>query len=201
MKEALKTYDKLVELLHLLDERLSEMYGGNFTVIIQAVGGFALMFHGLRAENPLSKDIDSLTELPSNVYKMAQDLDPSGWLNDDVSVDYGLPEKMKEALVFVDSPHNFKCIKLQVAVLESLMAMKLYAIDNMLRRGYDKHTNPRIQDPADVKEILRLYDIKNEQDFMREFPGLDCYTEEVYPADGDGGSSKVNIFVKYGLFE
>ena len=202
MKETLKTYDQLVELLHSLDNTLFEQFGESFKVTIQAVGGFALMFHGLRVENPLSRDIDSITELPAKVYKIAQDLDSSGWLNDDVSVDYGLSEKFRDNLTFVDSPFKFRCINLQVAVLESLMAMKLYAIDNMTRRGYDRNTNPRIQDSSDVKEILRLYGVKNEQDFVREFPGLDCYAEAVYSSDADDEAAvKVNIFAKYKLFE
>ena len=206
MKGTLKTYDQLVELLYSFDKLLLERFGEEFKVTVQAVGGFALMFHGLRVERNLSRDIDSMTELPAKVYGLARTLDPSGWLNDDVSADYGLPEKFKAGLVFVDSPFGFACIKLQVAVLESLMAMKLHAIDNMTRRGYDLNTNPRVQDPLDVKEILRLYGVDNEQGFVREFPGLDCYIEAVYPPDaaapsGLCASSKVNIFEKYQLFK
>ncbi|MDR0272555.1 MAG: hypothetical protein LBI27_04475 [Clostridiales bacterium] len=192
MKKLLKTYDELTGLLYSLDEKLAEQFGEDFSVTIQAVGGYALMFHGLRVTRNLSRDIDSMTELPAKVYRIAQDLDSSGWLNDDVSADYGIPEKFKNNLVFVDSMYKFKCINLQIAVLESLMAMKLHAIDNMTQRGYDKNTNPRTQDPSDVKEILRLYGVKNEQDFVKEFPGLDCYIEKKLDE---------NIFEKYKLFE
>ena len=146
MTSTLKTYDQLVELLYAFDTKLLEQFGEEFKVTIQAVGGFALMFHGF------------------------------------------LPDRFKNNLVFVDSKFKFKCINLQIAVLESLMAMKLHAIDNMTKRGYDRHTNPRIQDPSDVKEILRLYNVKNEQDFVREFPELDCYVT-------------TNIFDEYKLFE
>ena len=37
MKPALKTYDQLIELLHLLDARLLAEYGEMFKVTIQAV--------------------------------------------------------------------------------------------------------------------------------------------------------------------
>jgi len=202
MKNILKTYDQLVELLHLLDARLLEGYGSQFEVVIQAVGGFALMYHNLRVDSKLSRDVDSIKELPAKVYRLAQEIDGSGWLNDDVSADYGIPKELFDNLVFVDSTFKFKCIRLQVAVLESIMAMKLHAIDNMTRRGYNRHTNPRTQDPKDVKDILHLYNVKNEQDFVREFPGLDCYVEKVYIADDEANTPVyVNIFEKYELFE
>lgn len=200
----LKTYEQLVELLKTLDKAIETQIGKNFKITVQAVGGFALMFHGLRINNPLSRDIDSMTELPSNVYKLALDIDPSGWLNDHVSVEYGLPKRHRENLVFVDSKIKFSCINLEIAVLESLMAMKLHALDNMTLRGYTKQTNPRTQDASDVKEIFNLYNIKSQEDFVREFPGLDCYLDKKYLPDEEKykeKTDKINIFEKYDLIE
>ena len=82
-KQSFKTYDELVELLYLLDKAIERRYpDSEISITIEAVGGFALLYHGLRIEDPKSRDIDLYNELSSWVWKLAYDIDPTNWLND-----------------------------------------------------------------------------------------------------------------------
>ena len=122
--------NQLMAALHDLDGELDGK-----TIIVRAVGGFALAWHNVRADG-LTADIDSLTDdYPADVREAIAEVGErrgldKWWLNNDVSADdaqwiidsYGLSWEL------VDD--GFKSIVLYVADLESLLALKLAACED-----------------------------------------------------------------------
>ncbi|MCL1998797.1 MAG: hypothetical protein FWG65_08525 [Turicibacter sp.] len=172
----LKTYDELAALLHKLDDLLvAEKW--DYVVQLRVIGGFSLLYYDLRVTSPTSNDIDLFDEMSAKLYYFAQQIEDSNWLNDDAySVKQALPARILERVVFVPARLKFRRIELFIAKIESIVALKLYALEKQAARGYTAASNPRIQDLQDLRDIFSHYKIATAADFLREFPGLDCYT-------------------------
>jgi len=206
-KQVFKTYDDLIELLYILDKRIEQRYpGSDITIKIEAVGGFALLYHGLRIEDPASRDIDLYNELSSWVWKLAYDIDPTNWLNDgpNILVDQ-LSPSVKESMVFQkDTRYQFPYDHLQlwIATLESVLGMKLDALRRQAEDGKNLLNIKRTQDPSDVKEILGLFNIHTTERLFDEYPGLKVFDARLYsPPEYIKTSGAVNIFELFELFD
>ena len=125
---------ELISALKALDQVLPE------PIVIRAVGGFALAWHGVR-EKGLTADIDTITDdYPDNVQNAIAavgaryDLGP-WWLNNDAAADDAdfLIEAMDLQWESIDC--NFEKIELYVADLESLLKLKLSAVEDSALSG------------------------------------------------------------------
>ena len=206
-KQAFKTYDDLIELLYMLDKRIEQRYpNSDISIKIEAVGGFALLYHGLRIEDPTSRDIDLYNELSSWVWKLAYDIDPTNWLNDgpNILIDQ-LSPSVKESMIFQkDTRYHFPYDHLQlwIATIDSVLGMKLDALRRQAEDGKNLLNIMRIQDPSDVKEILNLFNIHSKERLFEEYPGLQIFDARLYiPPEYIKTSDVVNIFELFELFD
>lgn len=161
--------NQLMAALHELDDELDGK-----TVIVRAVGGFALAWHNVRADG-LTADIDSLTDdFPADVRKAIAEVGErrgmdKWWLNNDVAADdaqwiidsYGLSWEL------VDD--GFRNIALYVADLESLLKLKLAACEDGALSG-------RTRDLDDTIKLLLALGLTKER-FKREY----SYMQEEQP--------------------
>ena len=152
--------NQLMAALHELDGELDGK-----TVIVRAVGGFALAWHNVRSDG-LTADVDSLTDdySPDVQKAIAKVGERRGldkwWLNNDVAADdaqwiidsYGLSWEL------VDD--GFSKIVLYVADLESLLTLKLVACEDGALSG-------RTHDLDDTIKLLIALDFTKEK-FKRE---------------------------------
>jgi len=152
--------NQLMAALHELDGELDGK-----TVIVRAVGGFALAWHNVRSDG-LTADVDSLTDdySPDVQKAIAKVGERRGldkwWLNNDVAADdaqwiidsYGLSWEL------VDD--GFSNIVLYVADLESLLTLKLVACEDGALSG-------RTHDLDDTIKLLIALDFTKEK-FKRE---------------------------------
>lgn len=155
-----KTLDQLNEALRALDARLTA------PITLRAVGGYALMHHGLRGTDlgadALTTDIDTVTadfapEIRAAIAAVAAELGLAGdWINNDVVGENPLGSDAAvehlEHLVdatWLDAPLSEKLeyIELQVADLPTLTRLKLAAVD-------DAAYNGRTQDLPDLISLL-----------------------------------------------
>ena len=125
-----KTYDELIDLLYSLDKAIEREWPENeLSIRLEVVGGFALLYHGLRINDPLTRDIDLINELSSRIWKIAYNIDSSNWLSDDASsLLIRLHSCVRENLEFVkDTKYRFPNdhIELWIASLDTLMKMKV----------------------------------------------------------------------------
>ena len=129
------TIEEFIASLKDLDRELQGEH-----IIIRAVGGFALAWHHIR-ENGLTIDIDTVTDdYPDSVIAaiervaVKRGLD-KWWLNNDVAADDA--EFLNESLALKWEIANlgFKNIVLYVADRESLLSLKLAALEDRWLSG------------------------------------------------------------------
>ena len=213
-----KTYDDLILLLYDLDKAIEKQYPESEILIkLEVVGGFALMYHGLRIENPISRDIDTLNEISSYIWKLAYDIDQTNWLNDGPNIIlHRLYPSIKEHITFIkDTRYRFPNdhLELWIATLDSILGMKLEAMRQKADQGHSKESNPRDQDISDFKEIIKTFNIASIKQFINEYPHFQIYLKEKYietekritadelkKAQTDNSIRKINIFEKFRLF-
>ena len=204
ISQTLKTYDELIELLYMLDKGIERRYpDSDISVKLEVVGGFSLMYHGLRIDDQTSRDVDTYNELSSWVWKLAYDIDPTNWLNDGPSnVKDRILDIVKDNIEFVkDAKYRFPYdhLELWIATLSSVLWMKL---DLLKRKADSGHTMisllaERPRDISDIKEILSAFKINSLDSLFKEYPDLAIFKEYRYNEDGKA----VDIFNKFQLFE
>lgn len=137
------TIDDFSSILHALDDSLSASgYGKRVT--IHAVGGFAMLWHGLRTTG-VTGDIDSITPdydftVSQHVAEVAKmfDLEPD-WLNNDAvfTMDDYVTEEDVECFDAMLEAHydkidfGLKLIDISVADLDTLAKSKAYAVNDI----------------------------------------------------------------------
>lgn len=135
---------ELLGLLKELDEEIEE------PIIIRAVGGFALAWRGVRTEG-LTADIDSITDDYPPVVSEAiaavgkrHCLD-QWWLNNDAAADDAdfLIESMGLKWELVDA--GLKNIELCIADLDSLLNLKLSAVEDSTFSGRTRDLDDAIR--------------------------------------------------------
>ena len=145
--------------LTLLDQRLSifkksnskERSGIDFPIEIYAIGGFSLMYYGLRYSG--TEDIDSAKLLQEPVKTLVRDISkekeiPVDWLNDIPAsrLFYNL-----SSFKWRDTGWKFDNICLYVVEIEDLLVNKLGVADKVLTQDTDRS---RIRDFDDVEGII-----------------------------------------------
>ncbi|MCL2024878.1 MAG: hypothetical protein FWG78_03795 [Coriobacteriia bacterium] len=212
----MKTYDELIDLLKALDNELgSAGLGEDHTIVLDAVGGFSLMYYGMRGDHALSRDIDIVNKLDRNAYEIAQSIDSSNWLNDDIrNVLPKIMPEIRDHLEFAeDTRYKFKHIRLRIATLDTVFRMKLDALLRTARDGHGLLSTQRLQDVSDLRSLLGYMNIKTEEGFLKEFPSLTIFVNELFVESDeymthtaaeyqrDAGARQVNIFEKFDLFD
>ena len=107
-------------------------------IVILAVGGFALMWHGVRGEE-LTVDIDSLLnerysdEVVELIRKVGLECDlEEDWLNTQWSEINHFDTSIYQNVQFIETDYNYSNIDIKVAELESLLYMKLLHAEEVL---------------------------------------------------------------------
>ncbi|MBQ9518668.1 MAG: hypothetical protein IJR59_02100, partial [Firmicutes bacterium] len=119
--------------LRVLDSKLEKI--GINKIEVKAIGGFAMMYYGVR-ENGFTIDIDSLTEKYSdNVYCAIKETGievgiDDDWLNTDCSELDGFLGELSKEINWVESKYSFKHIDLKVADIFGLVRSKAKAIND-----------------------------------------------------------------------
>jgi len=219
MNQSLKTYDELVELLYLLDKALERKYpDSELSVKLEVVGGFALLYHGLRIENHFSRDIDTYNDISSWLWKTAYDIDDSNWLNDGpTNLLHKVYPSIKNHIKFVkDTKYRFPYdhLELWVATLDSVLGMKLDALRRQAEEGHSLLSTNRLNDITDFKEIVSVFDIDTPAGLLKEYPYLRPFfrksyiktdekisKEDLEKMREDNTVEKINLFEKFVLFE
>lgn len=150
----LKDFEKA---LSRLDELLKER---NYPSIeIKALGGFAMMYYGVR-EQGYTVDIDSLTsEYDDNVLELivevGNELDlEDDWLNTDCAMLEGAMSKLASQIKWVNSQYHYERINLLIADEIGLLRSKAKAV-------HDGGLVPRITDKKDLVDLLKIMNVEN----------------------------------------
>lgn len=148
-------------------------------VVLRAIGGFALMKHGIRAPaRAFTVDIDTVTrdfapEVTQAIHEVAEELGlDRDWINNDSVID-------EDSLEFVESMYQaewipdifdtrYECIDLRLATVPTLTRAKIIAADTAEFSG-------RTQDLPDLFELLRFQGIESYAEFAARYP--DPYEE------------------------
>ncbi|MCI8367421.1 MAG: hypothetical protein HFJ66_07500 [Eggerthellaceae bacterium] len=155
--------DELIQLLRELDNTITT------PIVVRAVGGFALAWHGVRV-NGLTADIDSITddypvEVEDAIAKIGakHGLGP-WWLNNDAAADE--PDFIIESMDLKWEPVDcgFVHISLFVGDLVSLLKLKLSAVEDSALSG-------RTRDLDDTIGILRALGL-TKAEFKRKYSYL-----------------------------
>lgn len=156
--------------LQALDEELVRQ-GFEEQVRIRAIGGYALLHHGLREQHAYTVDIDSLTDAyPAPVRAAinrvgdALGLEPD-WLNTDAAGDdTAIALEILDA-EFITQDVGFERIDLRVADIPTLTRAKAVAVDTDELSG-------RQRDWPDLLELLRVQGIRDYASFCRTYPTI-----------------------------
>lgn len=173
------TKDELFEMLHALDDRLDET-GWKGTFHIDAIGGFAMLCHGLRHDAPYTGDIDTMTPgFPKAVKRALYDISKergvsNHWLNNDCVFSFG-DEPTQDDVDFVNFQmdaayepvsESFKHIDMRVADLQTTTRGKMQAMcDNIYGRTS--------RDVDDVLELFEYQEIHTLEEAHKAYPCLD----------------------------
>lgn len=167
----------LLEALQELDRELARE-GFEDPIRVRAVGGFALLWHGLRQTDSYTVDIDSASDpYPYPVNEAIRQvgerlgLEPQ-WLNTDASggsADEAL--ELWDAAFVTDTDTGFALIDLQVADIPTLTRAKAIAVDTDAMSG-------RYRDWDDLLELLRRQGISSYREFCATYPQI---SEWEYP--------------------
>ncbi len=141
--------------LVLLDNKLEKLH--NVRIKIRAIGGFAMMYQGIR-KNGYTIDIDSLTfEFDDKVCELIKEVGAelgleNDWLNTDCSMLDGFLDELAPVIIWEDTKYEFNNIDLKVADIWGLIESKAKAI-------HDGGLVPRSTDKKDLLALLRYIDI------------------------------------------
>lgn len=165
-----KTAAQLDEALALLDHELAGLKMGQ-PMKIRAIGGYALMKHGIRAEErAFTLDIDTVTkdydaQIKQAIVTVAQQLDlDHDWINNDNVLDND-PAHV-EAMIqaeWVPQVTGFAHIDMAIASVPTLTRAKIIAAN-------DAEFSGRAQDMPDLRELLKHQGIDSVEKFLREYP-------------------------------
>ena len=159
--------------LEQLNTYLNEMSAD--AMDIRAVGGWALMYNGIR-ENGITSDIDTVTpayepKVQSAIHRVADEQNlPQDWINNDTVFSFG--DEVTEDDIFyydqmlnanyVPSDLSMNKINISVADLPTLTKAKAYAVMDI---GMGRTT----KDLSDFMSLLDAQDIHTTSAFMDKF--------------------------------
>ena len=151
------TLDDFINALLRLDARLKAL---NADVLkVRVIGGFAMMFHGVREEG-LTIDIDSLT--PAFDQSVLDEIKAVGnelglyddWLNTDCATLDGFLNDLAPQITWLDTDYPLERIDLKVADLEGLARSKAKAV-------HDGGLVPRSADKKDLLSLLNTMGVSD----------------------------------------
>lgn len=169
---------RLDQALEAFDRRLQDL-DLEGPVVLRAIGGFALMKHGIRAaDRAFTVDIDTVTrnfspEVTEAIHEIAEQLGlERDWINNHSVID-------EDSLEFVESMYEaewipdvhrarYECIDLRLATVPTMTRAKVIAADSAEFSG-------RAQDLPDLFELLRFQGIESYAGFAAGYP--DPYEE------------------------
>lgn len=165
-----KNIHQLDDALSRFDERLGELHVDE-TVEIKAIGGFALLRHGVRnAANAYTVDIDSVTrDYQPKVVEAIEDVAREknmdiDWINNYNVMD-GDPEHVEDMIgaEWLPREDGLTNVDLRVATVETLTRAKIIA-------AADAEFSGRIQDRPDLIDLVEHQGITTLQQFDRLYP-------------------------------
>ena len=155
--EKVSTLEGFEKALFSLDSKLSGVI--NTKLEIRAIGGFAMMYHGIR-NNGYTIDIDSLTyKFDLIVSKLIEEVGEElgledDWLNTDCAMLEGFMNELAQEITWRDSKYVFKNIDLKVPDILGLIRSKAKAI-------HDGGLVPRSTDKKDLIDLLRNMEVNS----------------------------------------
>lgn len=166
-----KSLSELDEALFHLDQRLAELHVTE-PIQIKAIGGYALMKHGVRDDDALTVDIDSLVPgYRRLVVQAIEDVARARGLNDDwLNTDGTLGEDPSQVESMYEAewePQNtpMKQITLSIASVPTLTRSKIIAASDALAGN-----SPRTQDAPDLIRLVRHQGITDLKTFDKLYP-------------------------------
>lgn len=165
-----KTAVELENALALLDEKL-ERLGVQQPIEIKAIGGFALLKHGIREEErAYTVDIDTVTrdyaaQVVAAIEEVATETQlDSDWLNNYNVMDND-PEHVESMLDAKWLPQDLglRNIDVSIASIETLTRSKIIASDNA-------EFSERLQDVPDLLDLLEHQEISDVATFTAKYP-------------------------------
>lgn len=129
MKE--KNFETFEQALQMLDKRLEII--NHSKIVIRAIGGFAMLYHGIR-EHGYTIDIDSLTkefdlEIKSAVKEVGEELElEEDWLNTDCATLDGFLTELEPTICWEKSKNEYRNIELYIADNIGLIRSKAMAV-------------------------------------------------------------------------
>ena len=143
--------------LQMLDKRLEIM--NHPKIVIRAIGGFAMLYHGIR-EHGYTIDIDSLTkefdlEIKSAVKEVGKELElEEDWLNTDCALLDGFLTELEPTIHWEKAKNKYRNIELYIADNIGLIRSKAKAV-------HDGGLVPRKTDKKDLLLLLKINNISN----------------------------------------
>ena len=150
------TINDFEKALSILDKKLTRE---NLRIEIKAIGGFAMMYYGIRV-NGYTMDIDTLTnEYSSKVLELIHEVGKEAaidrdWLNNDCAGLEGFMSILGNEIKWLPSKYEFQMIDLCVADIKGLIRSKAKAI-------HDGGLVPRSTDKKDILDALAYVGIGN----------------------------------------
>jgi len=145
------TIHELENALSMLDQELKMI--GDIKITVRAIGGFAMMYYGLR-DNGFTIDIDSLTpdyddSVKIIIKKIGKELGiDEDWLNTDCAKLDGFLGDLSNDIQWVKAKYSFECIDMKIADIKGLIQSKAKAVN-------DGGLVPRLTDKIDLLCGLR----------------------------------------------
>lgn len=165
-----KNIHQLDDALSRFDERLGELQIDE-TVEIRAIGGFALLRHGVRkGENAVTVDIDTVTrDYQARVVEVIQEVAREKNLDVDWINNYNLMDEDPhhvESMIgaeWLPRDEGLINVDLRVATIETITRAKIIA-------AADSELSGRTQDRPDLIELIEHQGIKSLREFDRKYP-------------------------------
>lgn len=159
-----------LEAFQELDDELAAQ-GIDEIVRVRAIGGFALLDHGLRGPDGYTVDVDTLTDTyPGPVRDAIRTVGDrlgleAAWLNNDAVCDSA--ELALETLdaVFIARDFGYRNIRVEVADIPTLTRSKAIAVDTDMESG-------RTRDWGDLLELLYRQNIRSYAEFCAAYPEI-----------------------------
>lgn len=176
-----KSVTELDEALRLLDHELEQLKL-DAPLQIRAIGGYALMKHGVRTgDRAYTVDIDTVTkDYSAAVMRAIQTVASRAGLAEDWLNNYNVmdndPEQVENMIgaEWVPQPMGLRNIAVEIATIETLTRSKIVAVDGAEFSG-------REQDAPDLLDLMKYQGIANARQFAAKYP--DPYGE--YPGARD----------------
>ena len=155
MKE--KNIEIFEQALLLLDDKLEKV--NHSKVVIRAIGGFAMLYHGIR-EHGFTIDIDSLTkefdiEMKNAVKEVGYEMGlEEDWVNTDCAMLDGVLTELEPSIHWEKPNEKLKNIDLYIADCNGLIRSKAKAV-------HDGGLVPRKTNKKDLLLLLKFCHINN----------------------------------------